>query len=204
MLLFWCVFYVEKLPFGDFFCFTPKLTERRNKPSRLFVCRIRQIENPEFFDMRLTSAKMSLLFKSSSLPCQWIHPPEFQLHQAHCDTDCGRMSLVPWPTASAQTTATRCCHDGKPSTAKMPVRNINNAFVTAFLLIQTRAVATRAFCQSFSMSFWWLTYLLPSQSKNKLAWAVLTINCNRGKMFFDWPKQPENQQKTMSNLFSRC
>ena len=33
----------------------------------LFVCRIRQIENPEFFDMRLTSAKMSLLFKSSNV-----------------------------------------------------------------------------------------------------------------------------------------
>lgn len=57
----------RKTTIWRFFCFSPKLTQRRNKPSRLFVCRIRQIENPEFFDMRLTSAKMSLLFKSSNV-----------------------------------------------------------------------------------------------------------------------------------------
>lgn len=57
------------------------------------------------------------------------------------------MSLVPWPAASAQTTATRCCHDGTPSTAKMPVKNINNAFVTTLLLKKkkknTRTVTAR-------------------------------------------------------------
>ena len=53
------------------------------------------------------------------------------------------MSLVPWPTVSAQTTATRCYHDGTPSIVKMPVKNTNNVFVTTLALKENRTITTR-------------------------------------------------------------
>ena len=145
----------------------------------------------------------------TSLPCPWIHPPEFQSQQVHCGTDCGRMSLVPWPVASAQTTATRCCHDGTPSTAKMPVKNINSAVVTT-LLLKTKTkkqkkeqtpepsphkVFAKAFCQSFFNIFFMAYLLLPGQSENKLVCAVQSlksIHCRCLRLFFDWPKWREN------------
>lgn len=62
-------FYVEKLPLRDFFVSCQNLLKGEpNHRVCLFVgYGIRQIENPAFFDMRFTSAKMSLLFKSSNV-----------------------------------------------------------------------------------------------------------------------------------------
>ena len=53
------------------------------------------------------------------------------------------MSLVPWPTVSAQTTATRCYHDGTPSIVKTPVKNANNVFVTTHPLEENRSITTQ-------------------------------------------------------------
>lgn len=116
------------------------------------------------------------------------------------------MSLVPWPTASVQTAATRCCHDDTPSTAKMPVKNKNNAFVTTLLLKETRTVTTRKFAQPFCQHFniFLLAYLkLPSQSETKLAWAVQSsksINCSCLRLLFDWSRRTENQHKDVKKF----
>ena len=94
------------------------------------------------------------------------------------------MSLVPWPTASAQTTAIRCCHDGTPSIAKTPNKNTNNAFITTLLLNQTEPSPCEVFrktpvsgqCSLLCSSFLGFHATLPPKKRlRKRLWVVGTI-----------------------------